>query len=162
MATASGVHFVFTLVAALGCGLIAGVFFAFSSFVMQALARLPPAEGIAAMQSINVAVINPVFLGAFLGTAAICVLVVISALLRWHRQGAVFLLIGGILYLVGTLLVTVVFHLPRNDALAAVTPASPEGVSLWASYLTTWTAWNHVRAGAALVAAAALTIGLCY
>jgi len=45
--------FILTLVSALGCGLIAGVFFAFSAFVMKALARLPPAQGIAAMQSIN-------------------------------------------------------------------------------------------------------------
>jgi uncharacterized membrane protein len=34
---ASGVHFV----AALGCGVMTGVFFAFSTFVMKALARLP-------------------------------------------------------------------------------------------------------------------------
>src|SRR5258705_6992637 len=43
---------------ALGAGLVAGVFFAFSSFVMAALARLPPAQAIAAMQSINVTVVN--------------------------------------------------------------------------------------------------------
>jgi uncharacterized membrane protein len=49
-----GFFFVLTVVAALGCGLNAGVFFAFSSFVMAALRRLPPAQGIAAMQSINV------------------------------------------------------------------------------------------------------------
>ena len=43
--------FVLTLSSALGCGLIAGVFFAFSAFVMRALARLEPAQGMAAMQS---------------------------------------------------------------------------------------------------------------
>ena len=42
--------FALTLVSALGCGLIAGAFFAFSSFVMKALGRLPPPQGIAAMQ----------------------------------------------------------------------------------------------------------------
>ncbi len=45
--------FALTFVSALGCGLMAGVFFAFSAFVMHALARLPPAQGIAAMQSIG-------------------------------------------------------------------------------------------------------------
>jgi uncharacterized membrane protein len=59
-----------TLVAALGCGLIAGVFFAFSTFVMSALARLQPAQGIAAFQAINITVYNPWFMGTFLGTAA--------------------------------------------------------------------------------------------
>ena len=66
--------FALTLVSALGCGLVAGVLFAFSSFVMNALARLPAAQGIAAMQSINVVVINPLFITAFLGTDAACVI----------------------------------------------------------------------------------------
>ena len=74
MATIDQLLSVLTLVAALGCGLIAGVFFAFSTFVMRALARLSPSEGIAAMQSINITVLNPWFLGAFLGTAAACLL----------------------------------------------------------------------------------------
>ncbi len=60
-----------TLTAVLGSGLIAGTFFAFSSFVMPALARLPAAQGIASMQSINVVVINPLFLGVFVGTAGV-------------------------------------------------------------------------------------------
>ena len=55
------VLFALTLVSALGCGLMAGVFFAFSACAMNALARLSPAQGIAAKQSINIAVINPVF-----------------------------------------------------------------------------------------------------
>jgi len=86
-----------TLFAALGCGLMAGLFFAFSVSVMKALARLPPAEGIAAMQSINVAILNPLFGAAFFGTAAACVLVMISSLLWWHAPGAVYLLVGSAL-----------------------------------------------------------------
>ena len=71
--------FALTLFSAPGCGLIGGVLFAFSSFVMNALARLPAAQGIAAMQSINVVVINPLFMTAFLGTAAACVLPAVSS-----------------------------------------------------------------------------------
>ena len=85
MATVDDVLFALTLFAALGCGLMAGFFFAFSASVMKALARLPAAEGIAAMQSINVAVINPVFLGAFLGTTALCLLVMVASL-WWVAQ----------------------------------------------------------------------------
>jgi uncharacterized membrane protein len=162
MAIPDRLLFAFTLVAALGCGLMAGLFFAFSVSVMKALARLPSAEGIASMQSINVAIINPVFLAAFFGTAVGCVLVMIASLLRWQDPGALYLLIGGGLYLVGTLLVTLVFNVPKNNALASVAPADPEGASLWTDYLSKWTAWNHVRAGAALAAAASLTIALCY
>ena len=154
--------FVLTLVSALGCGLMAGLFFAFSVSVMKALVRLPSAEGIAGMQSINVAIINPVFLAAFFGTAAACVLVMIASFLRWHDPGAVYLLIGGSLYLIGTFLVTFVFNVPKNNALATVAPADPGSASLWTDYLSKWTAWNHVRAAAAIAAAALLTIALCY
>jgi uncharacterized membrane protein len=152
--------FALTFVSALGCGLMAGVFFAFSAFVMNALARLPPAQGIAAMQSINVAVINPLFMAVFLGTAAACALLAVASLLRWHKPGASYLLAGGLLYLAGTFLVTIVCNVPRNDALAAVDPASADGASRWAGYIASWTAWNHVRTAAALAAAVSHTIAL--
>ena len=54
----SRVLYIATLATALGCGLIAGAFFAFSSFVMPALKRLPTTEGIAAMQSITAAALT--------------------------------------------------------------------------------------------------------
>ena len=153
--------FLLTLFSALGCGLIAGVFFAFSAFVMKALARIPPAQGIAAMQSINVVVINPIFLGVLFGTAAGCVVLTIWSLVAWHKPSAAYLLGGGMLYLVGTILVTIVFNVPRNNALAGVDPVSADGARLWAGYLTSWTAWNHVRTAAALAAAASLTLAIC-
>lgn len=146
------------LVAALGCGLMAGVFFAFSAFVMKALARLPPAQGIAAMQSVNVAAITPAFMGALFGTAALCVLLVVASLSRWGEPGAVWLLAGGLLYLVGAIVVTMVFNVPRNNVLASVAPESADGASLWARYVAGWTAWNHVRAAACLAAAASFIL----
>ncbi|MCH8282343.1 MAG: DUF1772 domain-containing protein [Chloroflexi bacterium] len=152
--------FTLTLITALGCGLVAGILFAFSTSVMKALARLPSAQGIAAMQSINITVINPLFMGAFFGTAAACVLVVVFSLLRWNEAGAVYLLSGGLAYLIGAILVTLVFNVPRNDALASVDPASAAGARLWDGYVTSWTAWNHVRTAAALAAALLLTFAL--
>ncbi|HSB69251.1 MAG TPA: anthrone oxygenase family protein [Candidatus Methylomirabilis sp.] len=162
MATVDQWLFALTLVAALGCGVVAGVFFTLSGLVMKALARLPPGEGIAAMQSINIAVLNPWFMTAFLGTAAACILALIASLVRWHEPGAAFLLVGSTLYLVGSLLVTIVFNVPRNNALASVAPADPNGASLWAGYVATWTARNHVRTAASLAAAAAFSIALGY
>ena len=155
-----GILSVLTLGAALGCGLMGGLFFAFSVAVMRALARLPAAQGIAAMQSINLVILNPVFLATFLGTAAACVVLIAASLLRWQEPGAGYLLVGGVLYLVGNMLVTMVFNVPLNDRLAAVAPGDPAAAGLWADYLTTWTAWNHVRTATGLAAAAALTIGL--
>ena len=148
------------LIAALGCGLIGGVFFAFSTFVMRALARLPAHEGVAAMQSINIVVINPLFLSFFVGTAVVCLLLIISSLLRWQEPGAIYLLVGGALYVIGTFLVTMIFNVPRNNALASLTPTSPEASSYWAEYVSGWTAWNHVRTVAALAAAASISVSL--
>jgi uncharacterized membrane protein len=152
-------HFALKLFAALGCGLIAGVFFAFSTFVMSALARLEPAQGIAAMQSINITVINPWFMTAFLGTAVACLFLAISSLLKWQQPGAAYLLLGSVLYLVGTFGVTMIGNVPLNEALAKVNP-NTGGANLWVSYLRDWTMWNHVRTVAALGAAASFTIAL--
>lgn len=152
--------FMLKLFAILGCGLMAGVFFAFSSFVMNALARLQSAQGIVAMQSINITVINPSFITAFLGTAAICIILATFSISKWHQPDTVYLLIASLLYLIGTVGVTIVFNVPLNDALAVTKPDSIKGASLWASYLADWTFWNHVRAAAALIAAALFTIAL--
>jgi uncharacterized membrane protein len=152
--------FALKLFSVLACGLVAGVFFAFSTFVMKALAQQPPAQGIATMQSINITVINPLFITAFLGTAATCLFLAISSLLKWHQPGAVYWLIGSLLYLIGTFGVTMLCNVPLNDALAVVKPDSAEGATLWAKYLTDWTFWNHVRTIAAIAASAAFTIAI--
>jgi uncharacterized membrane protein len=152
---------VLTFGTALGCGLIAGAFFAFSTFVMRALARLPAAQGIAAMNSINVAVITPSFMVALFGTGGACVVLAGVSLFTWSSPGAGYLFAGSALYVVGTILVTIIFNVPRNDALAVVDAASSDGAALWTSYLRSWTAWNHVRTIAAAGAAAALILALC-
>lgn len=154
------VLFALTFFAALGSGLMAGFFFAFSFTVMGALARLPAAQGVAAMQSINVVVINPVFGVAFFGTVLDCAALAVSSLFKWHALGSAHLLVGGLLYLVGTILVTILFNVPRNNALAALDSTSAEAASYSNNYLTSWTAWNHVRTAASL-AAASFTWALC-
>lgn len=152
--------YVLKLIAALGCGLIAGVFFAFSTFVMKALAQQPPAQGIATMQSINVTAINPWFMTAFLGTTFVCLVLMVSSLLRWQQPGAAYLLVSALFYLLGCFGVTMVFNVPLNDALAVANPNSSEGTNLWARYLTNWTFWNHIRTLAAFIAAALFTMAL--
>jgi uncharacterized membrane protein len=101
-----------TVLAALGAGLVAGIFFAFSTFIMAALARLPAEGGIAAMQSINVAVF-------------------IAALSDWSQPGAIYLLAGALLYLIGTILVTIAFNMPLNNILASAKPSGAEGGRIW-------------------------------
>jgi uncharacterized membrane protein len=149
-----------TVATALGSGLVGGIFFAFSTFVMRSLASQPPASGIATMQAINVKVLNGWFLTAFMGTAGASLVVVVVSLTNLPSSAAVLRLGGGLLYLVGCFGVTIAFNVPRNDALAAVDPGSLDGAAVWADYVTSWTTWNTVRTIASLLAATALTISL--
>lgn len=154
------VAFLITLIAALGSGLIAGTFFIFSVAVMHALGQVPVPEGMRAMQSINVVILNPIFLGVFLGTAVLSLAVTILAFVNWTMPSSDYLIAGATLYLIGSLLVTIIFNVPMNDALAAADPATVEGQKLWADYLSNWTFWNHVRTAASLAASAGFVIGL--
>ena len=149
-----------TLLAALGTGVMSGVFFAFSSFVMKALAVLPVPQGISTMQAINTAAINPVFLAVFLGNVLLCTPLAVYCLASRHQRGTSWILVGSLLYLVAGVLTTVVFNVPLNNALAQVDPVGEDSAMIWSHYLATWSAWNHVRAVGSLFAAAALIVGL--
>ena len=154
----SGILYTATLVTALGCGLVAGVFFAFSTFVMAALRRLTPERGIAAMQSINELAVTPAFMTALFGTAVACLGLAAWTVIYPNGSATTLVLLGGALYLVGAIGVTVVCNVPLNNRLAKLHPQS--AASYWDDYLTQWTAWNHLRTLAALAAAALLTIAL--
>jgi uncharacterized membrane protein len=149
-----------TFAASLGAGIIGGVFFAFSSFVMPALARLPPSQGVAAMQSINVTVLNRLFLDVFVGTAVLCLVLCARSVMAWAEPGARFGLIASLLYLVGVIAVTRAFHIPRNDALGTVAAESAEAAELWSRYLVEWCFWNHVRGAAAVLSAGSFALAL--
>ena len=156
----SDLVFVATFAAAIGSAIIGGGFFAFSAFVMKSLDRLPPAQGIAAMQSINKVVVNPWFMTPLFGTAAICVALAIASLGRRHESAAVWRLAGSGLYLLGCILVTVVANVPKNDALAKVDANSAAGANAWSNFVPSWTHWNSVRTVAALMATACFIIAL--
>jgi len=136
---------------------VGGVFYGFSSFVMKALAQLPAAQGVAAMQRINIVVINPWFMGAFMGTLLLSIACVVVAVMA----GSAALLAGGLLYALGTFGVTMAFNVPRNNRLARLDAASSDAAAYWPTYVREWTRWNHVRTAAALVAAACAVL-VCY
>ena len=156
----SGVLYAATLATALGCGLVAGVFFAFSSFVMASLKRLPSAQGIAAMQSINIVAVTPAFMTALFGTAAACLGLAGWALISMGGAPLALVLIGCALYLVGAIGVTIAFNVPLNNRLEKLHSRDAGAAGFWDQYLTRWTAWNHLRVATALAAAATLTIAL--
>ena len=131
--------------AVIGAGLNAGLFFIFSVCIMASLARLPAEQGIAAMQAINVVILNPWFLLVFMGTAVLSLILVAGGFI--HGGPARFYLIaGGLLFLAGVILVTMIVNVPMNNALEALQPGSDEAARLWASTtLVDWVWWNHVR-----------------
>lgn len=151
---------VLTLGTALGCATIAGVLFAFSSFVMAGLARLPAAQGIAAMQSINITAVRPAFMTVLFGTAGGCLALAVRSLRTWGARSSALMLAGSALYLIGTIGITIAYHVPRNDRLATLDPGGPGAAAVWNGYVRNWTLLNHVRAGAALVAAVLLLLAL--
>jgi uncharacterized membrane protein len=149
-----------SLVTAVGCGLVAGVFFAFSGFVMAGLDRLPAAQGVAAMQSINRTAVRPPLMIAMFATAALCVVLAIWAVRTWGDRRAGLTVAGCVLYLVGAVGVTGAGNVPLNNKLDNVDLGSAGAAIEWSDYLGSWMAWNHVRGALSAAAAVLLTIAL--
>ncbi|MBQ1087675.1 DUF1772 domain-containing protein [Streptomyces sp. B93] len=155
-----GPFLVLTVLGVVGNGLVAGVFCAFSTFVMRGLAALPPAQGVAAMKAINVAAVRPAFMAVFLGTALLSAVIAVVTLVVWPDEGAVALLVGSGLQLVGSFGVTVGANVPRNDRLLRLEAGTAEADAYWPIYVRQWTLWNHVRTVASALAAVACVLAL--
>jgi uncharacterized membrane protein len=149
-----------TVATAVGAGAAGGVFFAFSTFVMDGLTRLPAAAGIGAMQQVNVTAVRPAFMTLLFGTAAGSAVLAVHAVRASGERSSTLLVAGAGLYLAGVVGLTVGYHVPRNDALAALDPLAPGSAAAWADYVTAWTRANHVRAASGLAAAACYTVAL--
>ncbi|MEZ5285809.1 MAG: anthrone oxygenase family protein [Vicinamibacterales bacterium] len=149
--------FMVTTAAAVGSAVVAGLLFAFSTAVMPALRQRPPAEGMQTMQAVNRVILNPVFLGTFMGTAVACgVLVVWSALAP--GPGAPWRIAGAVTYLIGVFGITAALNVPLNNRLESLDAGAPDAQRFWAEYLVRWTRWNHVRTCAGIVAAGLLIV----
>jgi uncharacterized membrane protein len=147
-------------VAAVGCGVIAGVFFTFSTFVMTALDRSGQVHGVLVMNSINTTILQSLFMPVFYGSTLASLGLAVLALMRWNEPGAMAMLVGGLIYVVGMFGVTLFLNVPLNNALAAVDPASATAAPVWARYLKEWNLWNHVRTIASIVATVLFIIAL--
>lgn len=149
---------ILTLVTAVGACLTAGVMFGFSTIVMTALRQLPATQAIAAMNAMNRTAPNPLFMLALFGSAIACGVLGVWAVAHPGEPGTTYVLIGAIVYLAGTLL-TIVYHIPRNNALSRMDPDAADTVQHWATYAAGWTAWNHVRTLTSLAGAVLLFLG---
>jgi uncharacterized membrane protein len=156
---------ILTTIAAIGSAAVGGLFYAFSTFVMRGLDRTDPVDAITAMRGINAeAQANAPFLVFFLGSALLAVGVGVVAATRLGQPGSGYLLAGAIFGVVAVI-VTMAFNVPLNNHLDAVNPvglSAADAAREWQAYLSTWTAWNHVRSASGFVAAALLLVGLRY
>ncbi|MGJ7498795.1 DUF1772 domain-containing protein [Variovorax sp. ZT5P49] len=144
-----------TVLAALGSGLIAGLFFTFSNTIMKALSRMPPEQGMAAMQHINAVILNPLFLGIFVGTALLGVVLGLRAVFAPGGWTSVWLIVGALAYVVGSFALTRIVNVPMNDALARADATAAVAAVQWPAYVEPWLRWNHVRTVASIAAALA-------
>ena len=147
------------LVTAGASGLMGGVLFGFSSFVMPALNRLPASQAVATMQSINE--LAPRALGLPLVVGGIgSVAVGVWALTRGDiPAGTKALLLSGALAGAVAFAITPGYHVPRNDRLATVTADSAAAGPAWEQYYPGWVGMNHVRTALSLASAALVIAG---
>jgi uncharacterized membrane protein len=141
-----------------GAGLVTGLLFAFSNFVMRALADLPPDKGMFAMQRINGAIINPVFLVLFLGTPLLCSVIAVGAGLKFGEPGSVYLLFGALAYIIGPFGITMLFNVPLNNLLARADVSDAN--EIWPMYQKRWQWWNHIRTYIGVASVVFMSIGL--
>ena len=106
------------------------------------------------------AIQNPIFLGVFMGSALISLVLVVFSMWSWATSQPYYILAGATLYVIGSFMVTVVFNVPLNNALDAADSTTASGRAIWANYLTTWTFWNHVRTVASILSTAAFGLAL--
>lgn len=154
----SGLITVIIVAAITGAGLVTGLLFAFSNFVMRALAELPSDMSMFAMQRINKTIINPVFLVLFLGTPVLCSVIAVYSGLNINEPGSLFLLVGALAYLIGPFGITVLFNVPLNNQLAREDVSDAD--EIWPTYLEKWQRWNHIRTYIGVASIVFLAMGL--
>lgn len=145
--------------AILATALVAGVFLAFSDFVMRSFGRVPPEAGSEVMQVLNREVYRSIFIALLIGMSLYSVVLVAYALLRLEGPAAAWIAAGGACYLVGTFGVTMICNVPMNRRLDAMDHAAPATHAYWALYLKNWTFWNTVRTIAPMLSTISFLIG---
>lgn len=149
--------------AVLAYALVAGVFLAFSDFIMRSLAITGGSGGVEAMQAINREVFRWIFMTLFLGMAAGSAVIAIYAWVAFDGLTSALIIAAALIYLVFCFGVTVAFNVPMNEALSGMQSSSEATHDYWLqTYVPRWTFWNSIRTGASFLSAALLLIGLVW
>lgn len=146
------------LFAGTATALLAGIFLAFSDFIMRSLDARRPVSGIEAMQAINDEILRSIFIVLFLGSAPLAAAVLVGAFVLDVGAAAPWLKAGSLAYLLGVFAVTVLGNVPMNDRLKRLDADSAGARDYWRVYLRGWTRWNHLPSAASLFAAVAYLV----
>lgn len=133
------------MLAALAAGLMAGVYFAFSAFIMKSLDELGSVRAADAMNSINKVILRSWFMTLFFGSTLLYAVLAGYAAFDSDLSGRWWLFAAGLIYVVGMFGCTVLFNVPLNNRLAATTDSDSAKAETWPHYLRYWTRWNHFR-----------------
>jgi uncharacterized membrane protein len=128
-------------------GAIFGFFYAWVCSTMWGLDMTDPNTAIKAMQAMNASVRNAIFAPAFFGTPVVLLATALVARLAGAHRAALWFGAGGVTYLFGGLVLTIMVNVPMNEALAQVAiPLTPDAAAdIWASYSAPWQRWNIAR-----------------
>ncbi len=150
---------ILVFVAAISAGLMAGVYFAFSGFIMRSFDQLGGASAADAMNAINEVILRSWFMPLFFGSTLLFAVLIVLPVFDSSLPGRWFLLFAGLIYVVGMFVCTVAFNVPLNNELAKAGGDEQAKAAMWARYYTVWTRWNHVRSVCSLIA---LSLGMYY
>lgn len=147
-------------VTGLGAGVMTGVYFTFSAFVIKALGDAGPVQAVNAMNHINRVILRSAFMPLFFGSTGFAVLLAVAGVALWSTPAGPWMFAAGVLYCLGMFGCTALFNVPLNNELQSVPGASPaQAEEAWTRYARMWTRWNHVRTLAS-ASACAICLGL--
>jgi uncharacterized membrane protein len=126
-------------------GLMAGVYFTFSVFVMRSLATLNPLNGARAMIAINEIIVKTLFLPIFFGSTVLSVVLMTQVFLSENSNDAGLIYLASCIYIVGMFLVTILGNIPMNNQLRDSAANNQQLSAYWQYYLIAWTRLNHIR-----------------
>ncbi len=141
-------------IAAIGAGLMAGVYFAFSAFIMRSFDRLGAVAAADAMNAINEVILHSGFMILFWVSTGLYAALLLVALFVDTTAGRGWLIAAGLLYVIGMFVCTAAFNVPLNNRLAAVAIDDAAKLEAWPHYLRYWTRWNTLRAVCSLASCA--------
>lgn len=137
-------------------GLMAGIYGAFSMFIMRSLATLDPLPAAKAMNAINTVIVKTLFLPLFFGSVVLYCVALIDASINPFEGSVALLALAAAVYIVGMFVVTVMCNVPMNNKLQTLADNHEQLTAYWPHYLKYWTRLNHVRTICCLLATAAL------